>query len=1101
MTGGTPINGDYDYTWSNGLPNTNNPTNLSPGIYDVTIADAQGCTTTAASIINATPALVAFTSGIDPTCVNGDDGQLTVNVSGGNTPYTYQWNDPFQQNTATAFALKTAIYDVTVTDANDCEQILRDTLFQPPGLFLNIEELTNPSCAGASDGVIDAFVNGGTAPYAYLWNTGSTSDRIVSIEEDLYSVSITDANNCTAVLDSIELDAPEVMEIDFVNIQSPVCKGVSDGAIDIVVNGGIAPYRYSWNIGTGIRDLRDIPEGDYFVTITDDNNCRAVSDTLQIVAPQGITINDFLVVDSILCKDMDNGVVFMNVLSDAPGANNYTFTWRDSTLITDNSTGFWLSSEFTRLSAGTYDLEINDNIGCTLETSFTLPEPDLLVIDTILMETPSCYGSEDGSIVANVSGGTEPYVYSWLLPNNSVQRTNQGFLQNISGGNYMLQIIDANGCISNSLSFVLEEPSEINITAVSNNPVGCAEPENGIVDIVANGGRMPYSYEWSSGLTSRSINDLDAGSYTVTLTDATGCATIETFNVDFEENGLQIDIVSITDISCTESNDGAITVAVSGGLGTYQYVWSNGVQAISNDTMELTNLGAGNYSVSVVDENEDFLCRGAIEDIVISSGGSLNVRLDNLTNELECFGDDDGAYAISVSGGTAPYRYEWSNGSSTEDQANLAAGNYTLTIEDVNGCTWVSNNFFPPITSPTNPLSINSVTATQVVCAGENNGSIAIFANGGMQPYQYAWNTGATTSTIQNLSAGDYVVTISDRNGCSITVDTSIALANEALVVNLVASTSDCTNDGLGSIQTNVTCGMPPYRYNWNNGATTPNLDNLVTGDYAVTVTDANNNQIIESITLRGTSPLQLEEVLIDYRNCGGYIDLAISGGVANSYIYAWRNQNNELITTSAIATDLPVGNYSTTITDANNCTLEAGPFVIDPVSEIESVTTDVDFSSPSALGTVRVESITGGVAPYSFIWLDAGGGIISNDSIVRGVPVGNYTVRVTDANGCRLEAGQIVTSINDIQEVESFAVYPNPAKDYALVEAVFTEKLSVSIELFDAVGRIVRRQDYKDLTKLEHTIDFTSLPTGIFYIRLSVEDYPPVGQKVIHLR
>ena len=1101
LTGGTPINGDYNYAWSNGLPNTNNPTNLSPGIYDATITDAQGCSTTAASIINATPALVASTNGIDPTCVNGDDGQLTVNVSGGNTPYTYQWNDPFQQNTATAFALKTAIYDVTVTDANDCEQILRDTLFQPPGLFLNIQNITNPSCAGANDGVIDVFVNGGTAPYAYLWNTGATIDRIVSVEEAFYSVSITDANDCIAILDSIELDAPEVMDIDFINIQVPICKGVSDGAVDITVNGGVAPYRYSWNTGTGSKDLRNIPEGNYMVTVTDDNNCRTVSDTLQIVAPQGITINDFLVVDSILCKDMDNGVVFMNVLSDAPGANNYIFTWKDSSLVTDNSTGFWLSSDFTTLSAGIYNLEIQDNIGCTLETSFTLPEPDYLMIDTILMETPSCYGSEDGSIVANVSGGTEPYIYSWLLPNNSVQRTNQGFLQNISGGNYMLQIIDANGCISNNFSFVLEEPSAINITAASNDPVGCAEPENGLLDIVANGGRMPYNYEWSSGLTSRSINDLDAGFYTVTLTDATGCDAIETFNVGFEENGLQIDIVSITDKSCTNSNDGAITIAVSGGLGIYQYVWSNGVQVIANDTMELTNLGAGNYSVSVVDENEDFLCRGALEDIVISSGGSLSVRLDNLTNELECFGDDNGAYAISVNGGTGPYSYEWSNGSNMEDQANLSAGDYSLTIEDVNNCIWVSDNFFPPITSPTNPLSANALTTTPVLCAGESNGSIALSINGGMLPYQYNWNTGATTSTIQNLPAGNYTVTISDRNGCSVRVDTSIVLADEALIVNLVASTSDCTNNDLGSIETNVTCGMPPYQYNWNTGANTPNLDNLVTGEYEVTVTDANSNQVIKSVELRGASQLQLDGVLMEHRNCGGYIDLTISGGVANSYAYTWRNENNELITTSAIAANLPVGTYSTTITDANSCTLEAGPFVINSISAIESVLTDVDFSAPSALGTVRIESITGGIAPYTFIWLDENGGILSNDSIVRGVPVGNYTVRVIDANGCSLEVGQLVTSVKDIQEVASFAIFPNPAKDYALVEAVFTEKLDVVVDLFDAVGRQVSHQSYKDLTNLSHTIDFTNLPTGIFYIKLSIEDYSPVGQKIIHLR
>ena len=1101
IAGGTPSNsGTYNYAWNNNLPNTNNPTNLSPGFYQTSITDTNGCMITAAGIIESTPLLSISLSGVDPTCVNGDDGQLTVTPTGGTGPYSFQWNDPFQQNTATAFALQSAVYDVTVTDASGCERMGRDTLFQPPGMLVNLQMITPPSCEGVADGIIDLEVTGGTAPYTYSWNNGATSDRITSISDGIYVATITDGNDCTTIVDSILLESPSVMDIAFASVQDPTCIGVNDGMIDIEVSGGIPPYRYAWNSNTGNEDLSNLEAGSYFLTVTDDNNCRSFSDTVTLSAAQAIIVEELITVD-ILCKGLDGGAAFMNVSSDGGGMAPYTFAWKDSTVITTTSPGFWFSNDFTSLTAGVYELEIKDNLGCTLITSFELTEPEELIIEDLLIEAPTCFGEEDGSVVAVANGGTSPYMYSWTLPNNSVERTDQSFLQDIIGGDYLLQVIDSSGCISAVNTFSIQEPAPIVIDLASSQSVQCSTPNDGILNIAVSGGQMPYNYEWSSGLSSRSIRSLDAGTYTVTTTDAVECTAEETFTVEFEENGLAINLASINEKSCGNANDGAITVAVSGGQGRYQYTWSNGIQSIGNDTMVLNNLGAGTYSVTVVDDNDDFLCRGILEDIVISSGGALRVELDNFNNELACFGENNGSYDIRVIGGAAPYTFLWNDGVTTEDRQDLLSGTYTLTITDANNCSWISGNFFPAITSPSNALQVDSVIVTPALCAGDNTGQIAIAVSGGRQQYDYSWNTGSTTPIIQDLAAGNYALTVTDRNGCTLQWDTTITQLNTALEVELVTQNIDCNSNNLGSVLSNVSCGVPPYSYLWNNGATTSTIENIVAGEYSLTVTDANNAQSIQTVEVQGPSPMQLNGALIDHRNCGGYIRLDIDGGIANSFVYNWRDGDNNPISTDPMLTDLAAGDYFVTVTDANNCSLAAGPFTISIINPIESIESQVDFSAPSALGTVWVKNIIGGTPPFSFLWTDTEGSIVGNDSIVRGLPVGEYVAKVTDANGCEQTTDQLVTSIATIELVESFKIYPNPVKDIALLDATFKETVQIELELIDAVGRSIWRQPIENVQELQHPIPFSTLPTGIFYLKIKINGYPPIGEKILHLK
>ena len=268
--------------------------------------------------------------------------------------------------------------------------------------------------------------------------------------------------------------------------------------IDIEVSGGIPPYRYAWNSNTGNEDLSNLEAGSYFLTVTDDNNCRSFSDTVTLSAAQAIIVEELITVD-ILCKGLDGGAAFMNVSSDGGGMAPYTFAWKDSTVITTTSPGFWFSNDFTSLTAGVHELEIKDNLGCTLITSFELTEPEELIIEDLLIEVPTCFGEEDGSVVAVANGGTSPYMYSWTLPNNSVERTDQSFLQDIIGGDYLLQVIDSSGCISAVNTFSIQEPAPIVIDLASSQSVQCSTPNDGILNIAVSGGQMPYNYEWSSG--------------------------------------------------------------------------------------------------------------------------------------------------------------------------------------------------------------------------------------------------------------------------------------------------------------------------------------------------------------------------------------------------------------------------------------------------------------------------------------------------------------------------------------------------------------------------------------------------------------------------
>lgn len=1104
VTGGTPSTNGYNFNWDNSLPNNSNPQNLSASTYQVTITDANGCTTSDTTVIEPTLPIQTQLTATNPTCFDYNDGEISTLIMGGTSPYSYQWNDDLNQTTPIAYGLIANTYTLTITDANGCEEIVNESLVNPTVLTAQVATIESPLCNEIEDGVINLNVVGGTGTYHYQWNRSDTTATLMNVGEGLYSVVILDDNSCVTNIDSILVTAPELMDISFTTIQDPLCLGVDNGMVEVGINGGVAPYGFVWNNGRTTRAINNLKPSDYFVTVSDANGCTSISDTANLIAPQLLEIDNYLVVDSIQCKDMDNGVVFYRVSSDAPNANTFSFQWQDSTLITDNSIGFWLSSDYTTLSAGNYGLEIQDNVGCTLETTFEVTEPGFLEIDTILVEAPSCFGENDGNAIANIQGGTGPYTYSWTLPNNEIIRTSTELLPDIDGGNYQVEIIDANNCVSAAYPFEVESSSSIEIIVDRIQQVSCSSPENGSIDISATGGRGTYDFEWNNGLLTEDLQNLDAGIYTVTLTDAAECSISKAFEIQLEEDSLQVELIAVENPQCNNNSNGSIEIKVNGGFGSYQYFWNNGIQTIDGDTTSLENLSSGNYNVSVIDESNDFLCVGFLNDLILTPAVNISVSLDDFENELDCFGDNNGAFYISTTGGTAPYHYLWSNGDTSQNQVSLTAGNYTLTITDASNCEWQSGELFPEILEPTNPLTITSRSVTDSLCVGDASGQIDLAFSGGITPYNFNWNNGANTASIQNLLPGYYAVTATDENDCILQFDTTIAIKADELSVSLFKSDLTCFDDNSGFIQANVICGVPPYRYLWNTGDTTETLINLSTGSYLLTITDAAGQTMETFDVLRSPPLLKVDSIIIDIINCEGIIDLDVSGGVSNSYNFTWRDESETIISTSRNATNLAAGTYKVTIQDANNCTIVLDDLTIDNELIIDSIFTSSSYNPQSNRGTLRVDSIRGGTAPYSYLWYNEANEIIGTNAIVTGVLAGDYYVVVSDQNDCDIQQNQVIEipdGLIDLEEVETVSVYPNPTNDVVYLDIQFNEPTDIQISLITALGEQVFQTEQQRTDLIYQKIDLSNYAAGLFYLKITINNSRTYGEKVFYIK
>lgn len=962
----------YTYIWNNGSTNED-ISGLISGIYSVTITDIKNCSSIATTTISQPLAPLSANHTItDVKCYNLSTGSITTIASGGTTPYSYLWN--YGQTTGNLTSLQAGSYQLTITDANSCKFTSPVVVNEPSEIILSPGQ-TGSTC-GMANGSANIIVSGGISPFTYLWNTGSTSSSISNLTAGAYNVVVTDANLCqsTATINVSDAGAP-TSTVAYNNV---TCNGMANGNINVSVNGGTLPYSYIWSNGTTVEDLSNVSGGIYNLTITDSNNCKTTQ-SITVNEPLAISISD--TVKNINCFGDGNGFIDITVSGGTPA---FSYLW-NSGQITQDLNG---------IGGGVYSLTITDLNNCKAYYSKTITEPSqALNLINSGTNNVSCYNGNNGSINISVSGGTAPYTYLW--------NTGQTFedLNNIIAGIYQVTVTDSKNC-TKTISSTITQPTilQANISATN---VKCRNGSDGIADLTVSGGISPYNYFWTFGQTTQDLNNVIAGAYSVTITDSNNCKAYSSTTISQPSAGLSMTSI-VKNINCKGDSTGNINITINGGTQPYTFVWNNG-----QTSEDITNLPAGNYVVTVTDLNG---CKYISNNIPVQQ--PLNALTSTFTyTDVKCYSGNNASINLTVSGGAPLYSYLWSNGQTTQDLNNLYAGNYTVTITDGNLCKSINNI---TITQPSEIIS--SIIKTDVTCFGLLNGLVDLSVNGGTLPYSYSWNYGQTTQDLNNISAGTYIVTITDANSCR--DYNSVVVSQPSILSSSVISTQvKCKNDSTGRIDLVVTGGTVNYTYIWSNGATTEDLSNLFAGVYSVTISDSKNCKAYNQVTIQEPATAISGGFFVTNVSCNGQsngaINLTVSGGTG-TYSYAWNYGQ-----TTEDLNGLLAGKYEVTVIDQNNCVFIDSVQVTQPQS---LMLTPVKTNSTCGIsnGSASV-NVVGGTAPYSYLWSTGftGQGITN-------ISAGAYSVTVTDFKGCQKTLN---INVNDQgAPVSSISSYTNPS-------------------------------------------------------------------------
>lgn len=957
VSGGTP---GYSYTWLPSGGSSASAGGLTAGNYSVQISDANGCTESI-NVVIAEPALLTSSGSVinNVSCQGGSNGSAQVTASGGTAPYTYQWS-PQGGTAAQASGLNAGNYTVVVTDANNCTSTVTVTMAEPTLLAVNLQNTTNISCFGGSNGSIQVAAAGGTPGYTYTWSpSGGNLASASGLTAGNYSVLISDQNGCTVTATATLTEPPPLIASASSTLVS--CFGAANGQATASAIGGQGAYSYLWTPGSlTSNQITGLVPGLYTVQVSDGNNCTSTQ-SVTITQPGALVATEQSNTPA-TCFGLANGAASVLTAGGTPG---YQYSW---------SPGGGNGSSATGLTAGNYIVTVSDMNACTSTVNITITQPALLSGSLAASTNVSCAGGNNGSLSVNAGGGTAPYSYNWLPLGGTLATASS-----LGAGLYTITVTDANGCTATTSGNVIE-PAPLNSQIAILNQVSCNGGTNGSLSATTSGGTAGYTYSWSpTGLTTQTISNLAAGSYTVTITDQNGC-TASSSSILTEPNAIQIQSSS-TPALCG-SNNGSASVNVSGGVSPYSYSWTPG----GGTGSMLNTIAAGAYTATVTDGNG---CSAqAIVAVANTGGPTVSIAA---TSSISCFGGNNGSALASAVNGSPPYNYLWSQGAGTNAIANgLSAGNYSVTVTDANGCiSAASINISQP--SAITALS-SSVPAS---CTNGSNGSVSVTASGGTPAYTYLWSPGNhTTASVNGLSAGSYTILITDANGCTHSNSVNVSQPSP-IQIQLTPQAARCFGEASGIISASINGGSPGYQYSWfPGGGSGPQAANLLAGTYTVTVTDA--NACTSTATATVTEPpamiLQTSTLPATCGTANGSATVSITNG-ASPYSYFWSPGNS----TAATAVNLTAGNYIVRVTDANSCTMTStasvtntgGPVVAVNVSQPVSC-----FGSNNGAATVSVNS---GTAPFSYLWSPGGGTLAT----ISGISAGTYNVTVSDVNGC----------------------------------------------------------------------------------------------------
>lgn len=958
--------------------------------------------------------------------------QLRANMTGSPVPgqqFTYTWTASVgaapPSGMGAGFAnpivnpTQPTVYKCVVTGGS-CVKTDSVNVVVGSGLPVSLQ-VDSITCFNAANGKLKVVLLGGVPPMTYNWSPNlSTTDSLVNVGPNTYSVTVTDSKGCAgSATATLTQPTALVLVLDSVNIN---CNAAGNGQVNATVSGGTTPYTYTWNpANTNSASITALTPGLYRLTVTDNKGC-SVTGQRNIIQPTVLSTSmvssnatsfggtdgkakvtasggtppytylwsDGTTKDSIVNKP--KGTYYVTVcdanlccktdsvfIADPPPiiltftqSNNLCFG--DSNAIaTVSAVGGILPYTFTwnngvvndsifGLKTGTYTVTVADSAGVTVSGNVTItsPTPINITIDSVSI---LCFGGNNGSLQAIVSGGIPNYSYAWTGGTTANPKTG------LSSGTYIVTVTDANSCTS-SASAYLSQPDSLIATITSTVPTTCFGSSDGQATVQVTGGTANYTYAWSIGAsTSATANDLPAGNWTVTVTDANNCTTSTNLTVT-EPAQIQLTITPVS-ASCQASNDGGAQANIVGGTPNYNYEWDGTIGA--NPT---SGLAAGNHSVTVTDANGCSVSTNYNVDTVYVLHASAT------PTNASCETSNDGS-ALVTANGTPGYTYVWDGTAGSNPQTGLSTGTHTVSVTDSKGCA-TTTTFVVDTDYVLHPVA----TPTNASCATSNDGSALVTANG-TPGYTYSWDGTVGANPQSGLSAGSHSVSVTDAKGCvastSFIVDTNYVLHATVTPINASCATS---GDGSASVVTN---GTPGNTYVWDGNAGANPINNLATGTHDVVVTDSKNCVTNATFVIDTNYVLRASLAETD-ATCFGAADGVVTATPLNgfaSYGYVWSTGIGTNTTTSA------AGIVTVTVTDAKNCEATVSIQVNEPTPVVVS-TGGVDPNCPGKSDGYAWASASGGTGAFNYLWSTSS----TKDSVFL-IPAGTYTVTATDANAC----------------------------------------------------------------------------------------------------
>jgi len=993
---------------------------------------------------------------LHPAAFGMANGELQVWLAGGTTNsaggYAYQWKDAngnlLSSHSAqvengtyhiTLSGLTQGSYTLQVSDKNGCSIQKTYTLTQPEAIVVTIERVQQVSCFGGNDGQLRASVSGGiTIPgirYHYQWYRveGST---LIPIGEDLplasgliagdYTLVVTDANAISQRATTVSISEPSALQSSLVGYTAINCYGGDDGTITVSATGGTESYqvgiqkkgenRYTWlpfNQGNQ-HQFTGLIAGLYKIQIRDAHSCQEQVDgsnktyEINLTAPAEPLSIRLLRRQEPLAHGQENGLIEVLVTGGTanPVTGDYSYVWKnaDGEIIhshqaTATTAGYQINLH--SIPAGTYTLFINDHaaIRCSTTKSYTLDQPDPLLVSLAITGTIACHNDNTGSIEATVIGGVpypgNRYTYAWYrLANDGseihIDQLQQAMATALVAGNYYVRVTDANGIQVSSATLTITQPDALQ-AHVSKTDIFCYGGLDGSILARLQGGTAPYEigiqlpgeqvYHWKtlSNGDSHLEEGLYSGTYTIRFRDANGCTVVDSqgkvqsFTLELTQPAEPLSLVTskLTQPLGHGLRNGQIEAMVKGGTSfddsSYSYTWKDAKgEILQTHTAKVENgqyhivldqIPAGTYTLHVTDKNSSLTNPSNntgcyIEQVFRLPQPDPIVITVKQTAFISCFGAHDAALHATAIGGVLSssqqdYTYSWFKIVAGTAQAlnihtasimDVPAGDYRVRITDANQISQESDvlTIYEPALLQVKAMGM------EVPCGDSASGIIRSEVTGGTAPYQYEWSNGATTADIMEAGVGKYFLYVTDANGCTATTQAIISTPS-GLSLEFTVTPPNCYGGNDGRIALHASGGVQPLSYLWSDGTSDSVISNIRAGKYNVRIVDANGCVLQQQFTIQDPAKL-MADAGPDANLCIGQSHTAVAKSSEAQVTYEWVGPDG-FRSNQAIIEVSKAGSYQLSIRNAKGC-VATDSFVL----RVENIALEAEFVAATQL-------------------------------------------------------------------------------------------------------------------------------------------------------